>query len=144
MAAAASAPARTQAHIAYGLKFLRVEAVGQASKICGGVDEVGVGALAGPVAAAAVLLRLSAIAEGLADSKLLTSRRRAVLFTIIREVAVAMAVGRVEVEESRSPQGLLAVMEARRRAVEALPTIPTHVLVDGRRRIIGRRLPQCP
>ena len=37
-----------------------------------------------------------------------------------------------------------AAMEARRRAVEALPTIPVDVLVDGKRRIRGCRLPQTP
>jgi hypothetical protein len=45
-----------------------------------GVDEVGVGALAGPVMAAAVILAPDAIVDGLADSKLLTPKRREALF----------------------------------------------------------------
>jgi ribonuclease HII len=64
-----------------------------------GVDQVGVGALAGPVVAAAVILAPDATVDGLADSKLLTPKRRQALFTRIRELAVAIAIGRVEVEE---------------------------------------------
>jgi len=108
------------------------------------VDEVGVGALAGPVVAAAVILTPHAIVEGLADSKLLTSKRREALFTMIRELAVAFAIGRVEVEEVDRINVYWAAMEARRRAVEPLPTIPAHVLVDGKRQIRGCHLAQTP
>jgi ribonuclease HII len=45
-----------------------------------GVDEVGVGPLAGPVIAAAVILAPGTIINGLADSKLLTAKRRQALF----------------------------------------------------------------
>jgi ribonuclease HII len=64
-----------------------------------GVDEVGVGALAGPVIAAAVILAPGTIIKGLADSKLLTAKRREVVFAVIAECAVAIGVGRREVEE---------------------------------------------
>jgi ribonuclease HII len=86
-----------------------------------GVDEVGVGALAGPVVAAAVILTPDATVDGLADSKLLTPKRRQALFTLIRELAVAIAIGRAEVEEVDRLNVYWATMEARRRAVEALP-----------------------
>ena len=49
-----------------------------------GVDEVGVGALAGRVVAAAVILAPDATVDGLADSKLLTAKRRQALFTLFR------------------------------------------------------------
>jgi ribonuclease HII len=58
-----------------------------------GVDEVGVGSLAGSVVAAAVILAPDAIIKGLGDSKLLTPKRRQALFARIREVAVALAIG---------------------------------------------------
>ena len=80
----------------------------------------------------------------LADSKLLTPKRREALFTRIREVAVAFGIGRAEVEEVDRLNVYWAAMEARRRAVEALPIIPEHVLVDGKRRIVGCRLAQTP
>ena len=107
-----------------------------------GVDEVGVGALAGPVVAAALVLAPDAIIDGLTDSKLLTPKQREALFTRIREVAVAFAIGRAEVEEVDRLNVYWATMEARRPAIEALPIAPAHVLVDGKRRIAGCRLAQ--
>jgi ribonuclease HII len=109
-----------------------------------GVDEVGVGALAGPVFAAAVILAPGTIIRGLADSKLLSAKRRQALFAVIHECAVAIGVGRSEVEEVERINVYWAAMEARRRAVEALQVTPGHVLVDGRRRIAGCRLSQTP
>ena len=89
-----------------------------------GVDEVGVGALAGPVIAAAVILAPGTIIKGLADSKLLTAKRREALFAVIAECAVEIGVGRSEVEEVDRINVYWAAMEARRRAVEALPITP--------------------
>ena len=109
-----------------------------------GVDEAGVGAWAGPVIAAAVILPGDASLSGLNDSKLLSAKRRAILFDAIRECAVAIGVGRVEVSEIELLNVYWAAMLARQRAVEALALVPTHVLVDGKRRITGLRLPQTP
>jgi len=109
-----------------------------------GVDEVGVGALAGPVIAAAVILAPGTIIKGLADSKLLTAKRRQALFAMIRVCAIAIGVARSEVEEVDRINVYWAAMEARRRAVEALTTTPGHVLVDGKCRIAGCRLAQTP
>jgi ribonuclease HII len=94
--------------------------VGQGVTTVAGVDEVGVGALAGPVIAAAVILAPGTIIKGLADSKLLTAKRREVVFAVIAECAVAIGVGRSEVEEVDRLNVYWAAMEARRRAVEAL------------------------
>ena len=81
--------------------------------------ELGVGALAGPVIAAAVILAPGAIIKGLADSKLLTAKRREALFAVIGECAVAIGVGRTEVDEVDRLNVYWAAMEARRRAVES-------------------------
>ena len=102
-----------------------------------GVDEVGVGALAGPVVAAAVIIAPGLSIKGLADSKLLTAKRRVAFYMVIRECAISIEIGRTEVEEVHRMNVYWAAMEARRRAVEALPVLPRHVLVDGRRRIAG-------
>jgi len=109
-----------------------------------GVDEVGVGAFAGPVVAAAVILAPHTIIDGLADSKLLSPKRREKLFAVISAsaVAVAIGIGGTEVEEVDRLNIYWAAMEARRRAVEALPTTPAHILVDGKRRIAGCRVSQ--
>ena len=57
------------------------------------------GALAGPVIAAAVILAPNTIIDGVADSKLLSPRRRQALFVAIREAAIAVGIGQAEVEE---------------------------------------------
>jgi ribonuclease HII len=109
-----------------------------------GVDEVGVGALAGPVVAAAVILAPDVTVDGMADSKLLTPNRREALFAMITKRAVAIAIGQVGVEEVDRLNAYWAAMEARRRAVAMLPTVAAHVLVDGKRCIAGCRLAQTP
>jgi ribonuclease HII len=109
-----------------------------------GVDEVGVGAWAGPVIAAAVVLPRELSLAGLNDSKLLSAKRRAALFDAIRQCALAIGVGRVEVAEIDRLNVYWAAMLARQRAVEALTLTPVHVLVDGKRRIMGLKLPQTP
>lgn len=107
-----------------------------------GVDEVGVGALAGPVVAAAVILSSDAIIDGVADSKLLSPRRRQALFLAIGEAAIAVGIGQADVDEVDRINVYWAAMEARRRAVEGLAVVPAHVLVDGKRRIAGCSLAQ--
>ncbi|HIP53391.1 MAG TPA: ribonuclease HII [Chromatiales bacterium] len=98
-----------------------------------GVDEVGRGPLAGPVVAAAVILDPGRPIDGLADSKKLTEKRREVLAGLIRERAVAWALGRAEVEEIDRLNILHASLLAMRRAVEALAVAPDHALIDGNR-----------
>lgn len=109
-----------------------------------GVDEVGMSAWAGPVIAAAVILPQDISLDGLNISKLLSAKRRAALFDAIRECAIAIGIGRVEVPEIDLLNAYRAAMLARQRAVEALVLTPAHVLVDGKRRITGLRLPQTP
>ena len=62
---------------------------------------------------------------------------------MISERAVAFGIGQVEAEEVDRLNVYWAAMEARRRAVDALPTLAAHILVDGKRRIAGCRLPQA-
>ena len=64
-----------------------------------GVDEVGRGPLAGPVVTAAVILDPEKPISGLADSKVLTEKKREALFDEIIEKSKAWAIGRAEVEE---------------------------------------------
>jgi ribonuclease HII len=98
-----------------------------------GVDEVGRGPLAGPVVAAAVILDPARIVPGLADSKVLTARRREALDRRIRADALAFALGRAEVAEIDALNILQATLLAMARAVRALPIQPGRVLVDGNR-----------
>jgi ribonuclease HII len=96
-----------------------------------GVDEAGRGPLAGPVVAAAVILDPRHPVAGLADSKVLTPRRREELGQEIRLRAIAWAVAAASVEEIDALNILRASLLAMRRAVEALDVKPQRVLVDG-------------
>lgn len=96
-----------------------------------GVDEVGVGPLAGPVVAAAVILRRCCTIDGLADSKVLRPAVRTVLAEQIKQKAVAWAIGRAEVAEIDQMNVLQAALLAMSRAVAALSPAPSLVLVDG-------------
>lgn len=96
-----------------------------------GVDEVGIGPLAGPVIAAAVVLRRCCKIEGLADSKLLTPKQRETLAEQIKQNALCWAIGRAEVEEVDAVNVLRAGLLAMQRAVAALCPQPTLAQVDG-------------
>lgn len=96
-----------------------------------GVDEVGRGALAGPVTAAAVVLAHQPCIEGLDDSKRLTPKRREELATVIRAQAVASAVAHVSASEIDSVGMTAALRTAMRSAIAALGVEPDHVLLDG-------------
>lgn len=98
-----------------------------------GVDEVGRGPLAGPVVTAAVILDPARPIAELADSKVLSEKRREALFEQIQEHALAWAVGRCEVEEIDRINIFHATLLAMTRAVEALPMPPEFVVVDGNR-----------
>jgi ribonuclease HII len=108
-----------------------------------GVDEVGVGPLAGPVVAAAVVFPPGVGLRGVDDSKVLTHERRIELTVAIRERAIAVAVAIVEPDEIDRINIYRAALAAMARALEALPVKPQHVLVDARR-IPGCDLPQEP
>jgi ribonuclease HII len=98
-----------------------------------GVDEAGRGPLAGPVVAAAVILDELQPIRGLADSKLLTARRRERLFDEICAKALCVCIAEASVEEIDRLNILQATMLAMRRAVEGLRLVPRQVLVDGNR-----------
>ncbi len=98
-----------------------------------GVDEVGRGSLAGPVMAAAVILHPDRPVAGLRDSKKLSRMRREQIDPLIRERAMAYAIGRAEVDEITDINILHASMLAMKRAIEQLSITPEHVLIDGNR-----------
>ncbi len=107
-----------------------------------GVDEVGVGPLAGPVVAAAVVLPDRVSLRGLDDSKKLRPQDRERLDGEIRAQAVAVSIGEASSAEIDRVNILQATLLAMRRAVEALGTLD-HVLVDART-IPGVPVPQTP
>lgn len=97
-----------------------------------GVDEVGVGPLAGPVVAAAVVFPPGIEIEGIDDSKKLEPERREKLALVIREKSLGIGIGLCEVGEIDELNIYHAALLAMRRAVAALPVHPDHILVDSR------------
>lgn len=98
-----------------------------------GVDECGMGPLAGPVVAAAVIFPPGRGLHGVNDSKQLTAAQREDRAAEIRSEALAWAVVRVEPEEIDRLNIYNAGLVAMRRALDGLPSPPDYVLLDGRR-----------
>lgn len=97
-----------------------------------GVDEVGMGPLAGPVVAAAVVFPPGTEIEGIDDSKALDEATRSRLDQEIRQKASAFAIGVVEIEEIDRINIYHAGIRAMQLALSSLSTAPQHILVDSR------------
>lgn len=110
-----------------------IEFVYPHTHLVAGVDEVGRGPLVGAVVTAAVILDPAHPIAGLADSKLLSEKRRLALFDEIVEKALSFSLGRAEVEEIDRLNILHATMLAMQRAVAGLSVVPEFVLIDGNR-----------
>ena len=108
------------------------------SGLVAGVDEAGRGPLCGPVVAAAVILDPRRPIPGLADSKVLSARRRELLYDAILARALCCSVAQASVEEIDRLNILGATLLAMQRAVAGLRLPPKLVLVD------GNRLPVLP
>ena len=119
--------------------------IGQES-LTAGVDEVGRGALFGPVVVAAVVLdaavQSSLINAGLADSKLLSATQRQALALQIKAVAIDFQIGWASVREIDRLNILQATFLAMRRAIARLHPQPTLCLVDGNQKIPQLMIPQ--
>jgi ribonuclease HII len=98
-----------------------------------GVDEVGRGALAGPVTVGVVAVhaQVRSAPSGVRDSKLLTPAAREALVPKLRRWAPAYAVGHAEPDEVDRYGIIAALRLAGRRALATLPQMPTCVLLDG-------------
>jgi len=113
----------------------------QGYELIAGVDEVGRGALAGPVVAAAVVLPRQLKGSWLKevrDSKQLTPAKREVLSQCIRKAAVTLGVGVVECEVINSDGIIKATRLAMKRAIDKLSPKPQCLLID------FMRLPEVP
>ncbi len=99
-------------------------------ELVAGVDEVGLGPLAGPAVAAAVVLPAGVRLRGLDDSKKLKPEQRERLDTLIQRHAVAVSVALVA-PELIDQQGLIRARQlAMKRAVEGLSPAAEYLLVD--------------
>ena len=95
-----------------------------------GIDEAGRGPLAGPVAAAAVILDPSQEILYINDSKKLSEARREMLYDEIMQKALSVGVGLVSAARIDEINILQATYEAMRKAVAQLSPVPGVLLVD--------------
>jgi len=143
---AAAVERRRTANRAEGRRLLRLTAFERPLWEAGvlhvaGVDEAGMGPLAGPVVAAAVILPPALRPRGLDDSKKLDEPARDRLALEIKAGAVAWAVGQASAGEVDSLNVYQAGLLAMRRAVDGLAVAPHHLLVDART-VPGVAVPQ--
>ncbi len=96
-----------------------------------GVDESGRGPLAGPVVAAAVILPRDYVHPEIDDSKKLSPNKRATLYKIIAEKAIAYSFGIVDAGTIDIINILEATKQAMRSAIAQLDPMPQYVLIDG-------------
>lgn len=97
-----------------------------------GVDEAGLGPLAGPVVAAAVLLPKHFDADGVRDSKAMTPAAREKMFTRITSEAICFGIGIIDREKIDEINVLRAAQAAMRAALSELGVAFDFILVDGR------------
>lgn len=119
------------------------EARASGHRLVAGVDEVGRGALCGPVVACAVVLSDGFDTAGVDDSKRLTALQREKLADRVRTTCTGWALGVAESDEIDRLNILRATLLAMRRAIEALPCRPDMVLVDALT-VPGLDIPQRP
>ena len=96
-----------------------------------GIDEVGIGCLAGPVVAAAVILDPANPIYGITDSKKISEQRRKALADQVMDNAIDWAIGQASVSEIDQHNILRASHLAMQRAYGDLKSDATLVLVDG-------------
>lgn len=111
-------------------------------KLIAGIDEAGVGPLAGPVVAAAIILPQGFKLNGINDSKKLSSKKRDLLFTYIMKNALAVGIGIIEHKIIDIINIFEASKLAMQEAINNLETSPSYLLIDGKRNKLPIPLPQ--
>ena len=106
------------------------ELLAEGARLIGGMDEAGRGPLAGPVVAAAVIMPLDDIIEGVDDSKKLSEKKRERLFDEIIARAVAYKIVAVDEKVIDEINILNATKRAMTECVAGLSVKPDIVLVD--------------
>lgn len=103
------------------------------ARLVAGIDEVGRGALAGPVSVGVAVVDVSVgeVPYGLTDSKLLTAAKREALVPKLAEWCVTFAVGHASASEIDEVGIIAALRLAGIRALTALDVVPDAVILDG-------------
>ncbi|MDO8915072.1 MAG: ribonuclease HII [Coriobacteriia bacterium] len=127
----ASAASDAESARLFGLMGHQLRLHAEGMRLVAGVDEVGRGALAGPLTLAAVVLPAESRIIGLDDSKRLSPARREIVASLVREDAVALSIVHIGPSEVDAVGIREAVRIGMERAVQALRVRVDHVLVDG-------------
>ena len=106
------------------------EMLAQGAEFIGGMDEAGRGPLAGPVVAAAVIMPLDCVIEGVDDSKQVSEKKRERLYDEIVEKAIAYKICLVDEKTIDEINILNATKKAMTECVQGLSVRPDVVLVD--------------
>ncbi len=103
------------------------------ARIVAGVDEVGRGAIAGPVTIGVVAIDASVgeIPSGLRDSKLMTPKRREAMVPLAKEWGLAWATGSATAQEIDKIGIMSALGLAASRALQKLGVTPDVLILDG-------------
>lgn len=120
-----------------GTRYER-ELLGNGAELVAGVDEVGMGAWAGPVAVGAVILSPDRRIYKVRDSKLVDPARREWLAQRVRERCLGWSIGLswpTEIDEFGLSE---ALRRAAARAIAGLPVAPDACLLDGNWNFIGK------
>jgi ribonuclease HII len=112
------------------LKYFENGAYNEGYKWVAGIDEVGRGCIAGPVAAAAVILPRDFFMVGINDSKLISEKKRLQMVVEIKREALAWSVVMISPQRIDQQNILLATKEAMRNAVNELLPVPDFLLID--------------
>ena len=122
--------------------------LGGSPRLVAGVDEVGRGALFGPVVAAAVILPTSALPllaiAGVKDSKQLSHLKRLNLAQEIQRLALDWRIGYATSAEIDRINILKASLLAMKRAITKLKLQPDICLIDGKQPVPDLSIPQQP
>lgn len=113
----------------------------QGVELVAGCDEAGMSPLAGPVVAAACILKKDDLIRGVDDSKVLSAEKRTALAAEIRARAACWAIGVASAAEIDELNIYHAGLLAMRRALDGLALQPEHALVDARQ-VPGLTMPQ--
>ena len=107
--------------------------IASGASLVAGLDEVGRGAIAGPVMVGVVCVDAShvGVPEGLRDSKLMTPKRRAAMVPMVEAWAHSCAVGEASAAEIDRFGIMGALSLAASRALSALPVMPSVLICDG-------------
>ena len=133
----------TEEHTAYLSLEFEEDSQAYLQKLAG-CDEAGRGPLAGPLAAAAVILPYGAYIPGLRDSKQLSHEERLAMVPWIKAAALAYAVTEIGLDELNAPTANINSLSllGMKRSLRKLGSEPSYVIIDGRNRLPGWSGPQ--